>query len=186
MVYEDIEELKKFGKGIQHSSKSFSSKHHSSQRPIIRLRYLKKIRASLSNTLLLLAKLFLFAMSQCKDIVLLKIHSFNQEGCPKETSLTENKVTRKISRLHEQRRQIGDTTIIIRKRIFYDLPPIHDIPNDSVLDTTLIYFFRKQNDTQGSVVTRDNNYRSIFDMPKYNTTKACSIKERLFLFFLRW
>jgi len=186
MVYEDIEELKKFGKGIQYSSKSFSSKNHSSQRPIIRQRFLKKIRSSLSSTLLLLAKPFLFAMSQCKDIVLLKIHGFNQEGCPKETSLTENKVTRKISRLHEQRRQIGDTTIIIRKRIFYDLPSIHDIPNDSVVDTPLIYFFRKQNDTQGSVGALDNKYRSIFDMPKYDTTNECSIKERLYLFFLRW
>jgi hypothetical protein len=185
MVYEDIEDLKKFGKGIQHSSNPFSSKHRSHKRSDIQQISLKKIRDSIYNPLLMLGKDLLFSISQCKDIVLLRIPGYKDEGYYQAKSQTENIFTRKICRLREERRQIGDTTIIIRKRIYYDLPRIRDLSNDPEMANPSIYFFRKQNDTKESIGNRDKRYSSVFDIPSEHIKKTCSIKERLYLFFLR-
>jgi len=180
MVHEDIEDLKKFGKGIQHFSKSCSSQYLTPKKPYIHEHSLKKIKAALSNIIIIIGKNLLFSLSQCKDIVLLRISVYKEAGSDKNTSQTENNSTRKICRLREQRRQIGDTTIIIRKRIY------HDLSNEPMVSNPSIYFFKKQNETQGPNDARDKRYRSVFDMPTESQKRACSMKERLYLFFLRW
>lgn len=90
------------------------------------------------------------------------------------------------TRLIETKKQIGDTTIIIRKRIHSQQPfDSNKKLFDGSMEPSMFYFNERMKNHQ-MIVRENQNCISLFDMPNELMKKKHAVKDRIRLFFLRF
>ncbi|MFH1013682.1 MAG: hypothetical protein V1769_04135 [Thermoplasmatota archaeon] len=189
MVREDMEELKKFGAEIQHTSKHGPIKNQAASSTSIMWRRCIQI---FYRTFSFFRFLLLVMYRKVRKAIhrmkwsLKQLH-FNStlrvqgphHHCRKEVTLKH------ATRLIETKKQIGDVTVIIRKRIEV---PLNDANQFNRLNGTRVpasYFFH----TRSTLMTVEKPYsqhESLFDMPMPLHRRRSSLREKMKLFFLRW
>ena len=189
MVHEDIEELRRFGEGVKQSSKRVSPKDSSSQFLGSLLKNIKKTFHSFYLQQNILSKKLLEQIRELKNTVLLrsKIRAFNHAHRKNGFYKFQRKGTssKQYTRLIETKKQIGNTTIIIRKRVSCQLPRQYDQRTYPESEMPSLYFFHERFQNRQATDAEYGQYESLFDIPIQLDGKKPSIKDKMKLFFVR-
>jgi len=189
MVREDMEELKKFGAEIQHTSKHGPIKHQAAlSTSIMWRRCIHIFYRTFSFFRFLLEAIYRRvrrALHRMKwSLTQFRFNSFRRVQGPHHHC--RKKVTLKhATRLIETKKQIGDVTVIIRKRIEVPLNSTDQFNRLNGTRAPASYFFHKRS----NLITVEKPYshhESLFDVPMPLHRHRSSIREKMKLFFLRW
>ncbi len=189
MVREDMEELKKFGAEIQHTSKHGPIKSQAVASTNITLRkcvnILYRTFSFFRFILEAIYKKVRKALHRMKwNLTQFRFNSFRRvqgphHHCRKEVTLKH------ATRLIETKKQIGDVTVIIRKRIQVPLNSADKFNRLNGTRAPASYFFHKRS-TVMTVEKPYSQHESLFDMPMPLHRRRSSLREKMKLFFLRW
>jgi hypothetical protein len=189
MVKEDIEELKRFGQGINGSPEKLKSNTQSSLETSRHLHFKEhayRLMQRIPSSITLCFKPFkkikqrVFSKTRLESI---KFRVLNKGYVKVQL---RNPSPEYFTRLIETKKQIGDTTIIIRKRVHFQVPSDYNqkLSNDST-EPSLYYYHQRLNNHQ-VILKNHQDFESLFDLPMVSDKTKYSFKDRVRLFFLRF
>lgn len=188
MIQDDIEKLKQFGNEIKDIQKHTQSNTQSSQGNSSQLHLKDRVYC-------FILKIVSHLKFCCKPFKKIKNRLFSKIGIVTFIQKVFNSHYTRVylrkpspkyfTRLIETKKQIGDTTIIVRKRMHVKQSSQHD---ENLFDTTVepsLYYFHQRLMNYQMMLQNHRNHESLFDIPNGLQKQKQSFKDRILLFFLR-
>ncbi len=179
MSHDNIEDLRKFGEELQHSSKNVLSKYSQSHSKNLRYTKISNIFHNLYFLIRFLSKWFYRQVQKgmhgtTKHLGALRSFALDKYPSSFPTSVKE-RTEKHFFRLVETKRQIGNITLIIRKRI--ETPFNFKEPSRFSL-----YFFHKRSAGLSAVKPHNQRSDSLFDVPVPLRPQKPTIRKKMKFF----